>query len=292
MALRGPVSVYILPNGNMYVVDAANYRVQKFPPGSRVGTTLIGNGSAGASSSQLARPMGIYVDALTEDVYVADCNNYRVLQVSSVNITLQGRTVVSSSSSPSLFGAFGVRFDAQGNLYVSDFSQRILCWAPNATNGTIIAGAGTSGSNASMFSWPDKFDIDAKGEYMYIPDRNNNRILKWKLPFNGSATGTMGVTVAGGNGWGNFSDQFIQPHSVYLSRKTGALYIADSGNNRVQRWRVGATYGVTIAGSPQGLASAGPAGLNYPQGVFLDANETYLYVADGGNNRVQRFTLI
>jgi DNA-binding beta-propeller fold protein YncE len=77
-----------------------------------------------------------------------------------------------------------------------------------------------------------------------------------------------------------------------VSKKTGAIYVADSGSNRVQRWDVGAMQGVTIAGSVQGVAGVEADKLNYPEGVFLDANETYLYVADFGNNRVQRFTLI
>jgi DNA-binding beta-propeller fold protein YncE len=292
MALSGPASVYVMPNGNMYVVDRGNNRVQKYPAGSQLGTTLVGNGAAGSGSGQLDEPMGLYVDALTEDVYVADCFNYRVQKVSSVNITLQGSTVVGPSSSPSVYGPFGVQFDAQGNLYVSDWNQRVIKWSPNATIGIMVAGTGTLGSTASSFNLPDIFDLDASGEYVYVPDRNNNRIQKWKLPFNGSSPATAGVTVAGGNGAGNLPNQLNSPHSVYVSKKTGAIYIADSGNNRVQRWQVGATEGVTVAGSPQGVSSAGPAELDYPEGVFLDANETYLYVADQGNNRVQRFTLI
>jgi DNA-binding beta-propeller fold protein YncE len=236
--------------------------------------------------------MGLYVDALTEDVYIADCFNLRIQQVSSVTITLQGRTVVDSDSSPAVYAPFGVQFDAHRNLYVSDWMQRVIRWAPNATIGTIVAGTETAGSDASSFDLPDIFDLDASGEYVYVADRNNNRIQKWKLPFNGSSRATAGVTVAGGNGAGNLPNQLNSPHSVCLSKKTGAIYIADSGNNRVQRWQMGATEGVTIAGSPQGVSSAGPAEFYYPEGVFLDANETYLYVADQGNNRVQRFTLI
>jgi DNA-binding beta-propeller fold protein YncE len=276
----------------MYVVDRGNNRVQKYPAGSRLGTTLLGDGTADSGSDQLDEPMGLYVDALTEDVYVADCYNLRVQQVSSVNVTLQGLTVVDSSSSPSVYGPFGVQFDAQRNLYVSDWNQRVIKWSPNATIGILVAGTGTVGSDASSFNLPDIFDLDATGEYVYVADRNNNRIQKWKLPFNGSAPATAGVTVAGGNGAGNLPNQLNSPHSVYVSKKTGAIYIADSGNNRVQRWQVGATEGVTIAGSPSGVSSTGPTDFSYPEGVFLDANETYLYVADQGNNRVQRFTLM
>jgi DNA-binding beta-propeller fold protein YncE len=278
----------------MYVTDSGNNRIQKFPAGSRLGTTLLGNGTAGSGSSQLNTPMGLYVDPSTQNVYVADWENYRIQRVGSINITLQGQTIVDYySSSVDFYAPTGVQLDAQGNLYAADmYYSEIIRWPPNSVIGTVIAGTGSVGSDASSFNWPDKFDFDASGHYMYIPDRNNNRIQKWKIPLNGSAPATAGVTVAGGNGWGTLPNQLSSPHSVYVSRKTGALYIADSANNRIQLWYVNATQGITIAGSPQGVAGVGPNDLNYPEGVFLDANETYLYVADQANHRVQRFTLI
>lgn len=79
------------------------------------------------------------------------------------------------------------------------------------------------------------------------------------------------------------------PVAVCVSAKTGAIYIADMMNNRIQRWAVAAKQGVTIASGSGGNA---PTQLNTPGGIALDPNETYLYVADQANHRVQRFTLI
>ncbi len=294
MSLYGPTCVYVLGNGTLYVTDTGNNRIQRFPAGSRVGTTLLGDGTADSGSSQLNNPLGLYVDASTKNVYVADWYNMRIQRVGSINITLQGQTIIDYySSSVDFYAPTGVRLDAQGNLYVSDSGYpQIIRWPPNSVIGTVIAGTGSAGSDASSFDWPDKFDFDASGHYMYIPDSNNNRIQQWKIPLNGSAPATAGVTVAGGNGAGTLPNQLNGPHSVYVSRKTGALYIADSSNNRIQLWYVNATQGITIAGSSQGVAGVGPNDLDYPEGVFLDANETYMYVADQANNRVQRFTLI
>ncbi|CAF0863493.1 unnamed protein product [Adineta steineri] len=265
MALGGPQGVYVMPNGNIYVADSGNNRVQKFLAGSRLGITLIGNGSAGSTSGQLNSPQGIYVDALTEDVYVADSTNRRILQVSSINITLQGRTVVSSSSSPALGYSYGIRIDTQGNLYVSVYGNRVYRWPVNSTTGATFAGSATAGSDASSFSWPDHIDLDASGKYMYVADKNNHRVQRWQLPFNGSAAGTAGVTVAGGNGAGNLPNQLYQPQGACVSKKTGAVYVADTGNNRVQVWYVNATQGITLAGSSQGVAGSGPYGLFVPK---------------------------
>jgi hypothetical protein len=58
-----------------------------------------------------------------------------------------------------------------------------------------------------------------------------------------------------------------------------------------QRWSPGATSGVTIAGT-SGLSGASATLLNGPSEVILSLNETYMYVSDAMNNRVQRFQLI
>jgi DNA-binding beta-propeller fold protein YncE len=58
-----------------------------------------------------------------------------------------------------------------------------------------------------------------------------------------------------------------------------------------QRWNPGATSGVTIAGKSY-LSGASAKLLNGPSDLILSLNETYLYVSDSANNRVQRFQLI
>jgi DNA-binding beta-propeller fold protein YncE len=66
------------------------------------------------------------------------------------------------------------------------------------------------------------------------------------------------TTVAGQNGVaGSWSYQFNTPTSVTFD-EYGNMYIMDSGNNRIQRWWPGSTYGVTVASgslyNPRGLA--------------------------------------
>ena len=70
------------------------------------------------------------------------------------------------------------------------------------------------------------------------------------------------------------------------------MYIADYANNRIQRWQLGASEGVTIAGDPKCRRGSNATMLYYPTGLALNANETQMYVTDLGNKRVQRFQLI
>ncbi len=51
--LNYPTDVYIDNNSNIYVLDASNYRVQRFPLNSTIGTTVI-NGSYGTGLNQFA----------------------------------------------------------------------------------------------------------------------------------------------------------------------------------------------------------------------------------------------
>jgi DNA-binding beta-propeller fold protein YncE len=287
LGLWSPASIYLMPNNDFYVSESSNNRVTRFSNGSRVGQILAGNGTAGASLTQFNYPEGIYVDTLTKGFFVAEYGNSRV-QFWGANAT-QGKTIVNSSSSPSLSSTSGIRLDVQGNIYVSDTGHhRVVCWPRNATTGIVVAGNGTAGSGNQFLNQPFQIDLDVNGTYIYIADRYNHRIQRWKLPMNGSAAATTGVTVAGGNGSGSGMNQLNKPQGVYVSRKTGNVYIADTGNNRIQLWAVNATEGVTIAGGSYGT---GPNGFNGPTGVALDVSETYLYVADQANHRVQRFNI-
>ena len=87
-----------------------------------------------------------------------------------------------------------------------------------------------------------------------------------------------GTVLAGESGVaGAWSYQFSNPTSITFDR-FGSMYIMDSGNNRIQRWSPGSTYGVTVAS----------AAMSNPRGLSFD---TYgnLVVADLSNHRVLSF---
>ncbi|CAF4208216.1 unnamed protein product [Adineta steineri] len=102
----------------------------------------------------------------------------------------------------------------------------------------------------------------------------------------GSTIGTYGIVVAGGNGPGSGANQLNNPRSVLVD-SSGALYIADGINNRIQRWLQNATNGTTIVGGTQGTASDQ---LYFPNTALFDKYGNLL-VSDRYNNRIQMFNL-
>jgi hypothetical protein len=73
-------------------------------------------------------------------------------------------------------------------------------------------------------------DIKIAGSYFYVADRENHRVMRWPLTATG---GDMGTVVAGGNGYGSAADELKHPESIGVDL-SGAVYISDYGNNRLQ----------------------------------------------------------
>jgi DNA-binding beta-propeller fold protein YncE len=184
-------------------------------------------------------------------------------------------------------GPTGITVDSVGNVYISSlYCNWITKWAPNATSSTLFAGSptGNSGWDNVTLSAPYGLALDEVNSFLYVADRYNSRIQRF--PLNGSG---VGVTVAGDLSTGTASNELYRPTDVYLSKLDGSLYIVDCYNNRIQNWAINATFGITVAGDPNGASGNTPYLLNRPYAFAFDNQEQYMYVSDSGNNRIQRF---
>ncbi|CAF1617054.1 unnamed protein product, partial [Didymodactylos carnosus] len=94
-----------------------------------------------------------------------------------------------------------------------------------------------------------------------------------------------GTTVAGTGTFGVGANQLYSPVSVFIDAND-LMYIADTNNNRIQRWLLNATSGTTSAGSSSGTGGSSASLLNTPNAVYVDSNQN-LYIADSSNYRVQ-----
>jgi len=277
---RFPTGIAVDGNGNIYIADQFNHRVQKWAPGATKGITVAGVAGQGDGADQLNYPMGVAVDA-KGNLYVSDAANSRIQMFvpgSVIGITVAGGN--GRGNGPQQFNMpFGICLDEDGTIYVADnYNHRIQRWTPGASAGITVAGGHGKGNAADQLQYPSSVKIDKKGT-LFIADAANDRIQAWKKG------AEKGITVAGGQGRGKGMNQLYFPTDIALNA-AGELLISDQTNQRIQRWIPGAKTGITVAGgNGQGYAMNQ---FNYPYGLFIDADDN-IYVADQYNHRIQFF---
>jgi len=90
--LNSPFDAVVDYANNLYVVDQANHRVQKYSFGSSSGETAAGNGTYGSSSNQLYYPSKLLIDS-NENLYISDTYHHRIQfwrKVANAGITVAG----------------------------------------------------------------------------------------------------------------------------------------------------------------------------------------------------------
>ncbi|CAF3392364.1 unnamed protein product [Rotaria socialis] len=97
-----------------------------------------------------------------------------------------------------------------------------------------------------------------------------------------------GVTIAGGNGEGDATNQLNEPFGLFVDDDQ-TVVIADYMNHRIMQWRNGDTTNGQIVAGGQGKAN-GLHQLNNPSDVLIDKETDSLIIADAGNKRVVRWS--
>ncbi len=95
-----------------------------------------------------------------------------------------------------------------------------------------------------------------------------------------------GFTVAGGNGWGNGTNQLSNPSGLYVDDDQ-TIYVADTFNHRIVEWKSGATSGQVVAGG-NGEGNETHQ-LSDPSDVIVDKERDSLIICDSSNSRVVRW---
>jgi sugar lactone lactonase YvrE len=94
-----------------------------------------------------------------------------------------------------------------------------------------------------------------------------------------------GITVAGGGQKGSGINQLNDPWGLYVDDDQ-TIYVADYANDRIMKWKPGATNGTVVAGgnSQENVAYQ----LHKPRDVIVDKRSDSLIVCDYGNKRIVR----
>jgi sugar lactone lactonase YvrE len=258
--MDGPVGMTMDASGNIYFVDAANFRIRKMTPAGVV-TTIAGDGysflfygrernNAVGSEASFNWPSGIVLDTANNCLYVTDKENDVIRKVS-------------------LTGTFAV---------------------------TTFAGSGTSSSvdgtgTAATFKKPNGIAIDPTNKYLYVTDRTGNKIRRITI------SNVQVLTIAG-NGTASTVDNatgtlatFNDPTGIAVD--ANFIYVSDFGGNKIRKIALVAPFAVTtLAGSGAASSTDGTgvaAAFDTPFGITLDGAGN-LYVAEWGN-KIRKITI-
>jgi streptogramin lyase len=216
----------VVPSGNIYLSDQFNYRIQVFTSN---GTFVTAWGTKGEGDGQFLHPHVPGVDS-EGNVYVSDRDLASVQK-----FTGDGKFMMKWSEEGSNDGQLSkpesVIIDSKDNVYVADFGNHRIQKFTN--DGKFILKWGSKGIGDGEFNGPAGLSID-RNDNIYVTDRNNNRIQVF------TANGTF-LTKFGTEGSG--SSQFILPEGVGVDINTGLVYVADTGNYRIQVFRPVASSG-------------------------------------------------
>jgi DNA-binding beta-propeller fold protein YncE len=217
---HGIGSVAFDNEGNIYVADTSNHRIQKFDHDRQFVTAW---GSAGYGDGQFPGPISVAVDA-AGNVFATDDWRDDVQKFDSDGTFLL--KFGGHGSEDGQLNATGyLTVDGQGNVWIADWGNNRI--QQFANDGTFLAAWGTYGDDAGELYQPLDVAV-AADDTIYVADSGNGRIQVFNR--DGSLLG----------GWGSKGEgagQFAGLGGLALDGK-GHIYVADWMSDRVQKFRL------------------------------------------------------
>jgi hypothetical protein len=264
------------PGGNVYFAETQNSKIRKYSPRK---DSLFAFSARRSDSTGLNWAVGMVLKDSTT-LYVADGYNHCVKAFDR-----QGNLLLRFGSFGQEPGQFkqpcGIALDHKGRLFVVDrLNHRVQVFSDSS--GSFLFQFGSQGADSGRFNSPTGIAyvprdtaLELTQDLVYVSDTRNNQIQVF-------------------DSLGNWVKTIKQPDSLGFDTPTGIcadkwgdIYIADTKHNRIVELN---PYGERIfdfGGLGDSLWQ-----FRSPVGVSSSPGAHYLYVADMGNRRVQRFTVI
>ncbi len=195
---KKPTGIALDPNGiYLYVTDRTGNKIRRITISSAQVLTIAGSGTASTvdnatgTSATFNDPTGIAVDA--NFIYISDFDGSKIRKIAKTNpyavTTFAGSGVVSSLDGTGIAATFdtpfGITLDGDGNLFVTEWGNKIRKITP-AGIVTTIAGSGTQSSldgngTAATFDGPANMIINPTTGVGYVSEWTGDRIRKIEL---------------------------------------------------------------------------------------------------------------
>jgi tripartite motif-containing protein 71 len=246
-------------DGNIYVSDASNERVQKF---DAEGEFLMNWTN---SPCTFFTPGGMAIDGDGNLVVVnASCDT--VEKYSPAGEFLSGFNL----NTPVGMGQLGgLAINTLGQILIADEYSNII--RVYSTQGSFLRTFGNYGAEPGQFDRPAGLALGPDGK-IYVADRENNRVQV----FDTESSFLWMIS-------SDCLDCLYHPDGVAVN-SAGNVFVADSANNRIMIYNKNGKYLARI-----GSVGADPGKFYFPNGNDLEFDaQDNLYVADTWNDRVQK----
>jgi RHS repeat-associated protein len=272
--LKEPQDIAVTTSGDEYVLDTANSRVEEF---NAKGEYVRKFGAKGAENGDLSEPKGIALDS-SGDVWVADTGNSRIEEFSAT-----GTYITKFGSKETLKEPQGIAVNTEGDVWVADTgNSRIVEYYPEGPSEEkhyyIEQKFGTKGTGEEQFNEPQGITLGGEGN-IYVTDTSNNRIDEYSV----KKKEEKAKHVRNFSKEGTVAGDLKAPHAISTDA-AGDVWVADSGNNRIDEFGPTGTYIQTF-----GKEGTAEGKLKAPEGIAIDS-EGNAWVADTANSNAQEWT--
>jgi YD repeat-containing protein len=248
-----PADVVTDAQGNLYVLDRGNGRIQKLGPD---GQFLSKFGAPGTADGQLSSPRALAIDA-SGNILVADANRVQKFSPSGQFLSKFG----TAGEAPGQFtGPKAIAVGVDGSIWVGD-----------AYHLQRFTSAGQFIERVRTWTFPLSLDADAKGN-MFVGEEAGSWVAVYSKE--GDLLRKFG---SAGTGLGQFS----RPTEVSVD-PDGNVWVADDAADRVQLFNNAGDYIAKFASPGTG---AQQLQLESRTGIVAEENGR-IWIADGGNDRV------
>jgi DNA-binding beta-propeller fold protein YncE len=252
---QAPKDMAVDKDGDIYIVDSNNNRVQKY---NNSGAFILSFGKKGNEPGDFNGPCGIDMGP-DGNVYVADTWNGRIEEFSPT-----GSFIQMMGQNQGLWGPRDVAADRDGNVYALDTGNCLIYKYDKAGRLLLTFGKKGGGKADGQFEEPFSIKQGPDGN-MYVVDRKNFRIQV--ITTSGKFVRSIPV-----NGWSaeqiTKNGCLMEPY-LDIDMKNGKIAVSDSTNRRVLVYSQSGSLIKTITADKNKAALMCPLGVVFYNGSIL-----------------------